>query len=61
MRIVYLCFPNYLKNGESYFLQLFNPTNPIGYMLSPKGCKGFQFRVWENWGKFVMQTRKLVK
>ena len=29
--------------------------------MCPMGCKGFQFCIWENWGKSVMQTRKIAK
>ena len=52
---------NLLKIGESYFLQLFYSPNPMGYMLYLKGCKGLQFRVWENWGKSSSANEKISK
>ena len=57
-----LTFPNLLKIGESYFLQLFNPENPWGKCYNFEGCSKFDVRIGEIWGIYsVIQTKKIVK
>ena len=57
-----LTFPNLLKIGESYFLQLFNPGNPRGKCCNFESSSKFDVRIGEIWGFYsVIQTRKIVK